>query len=323
MQGIGPCCLVGEKMELYAGFDLGGTNLKYGLIDTQGRVLRDETVNTPESMEELFVLLEDIWVDIQKNHHSNIKGVGFGFPGIFNSKEQIIIQSPNCPQIDGHALVPSLKKFVKVPFSLDNEANYAAYGEYKIGAGKGAKSLVLLTIGTGIGTGIILNDQLWQGVCGFAGELGHVTVNPEGEKCLCGNMGCLETEVSAQKIVICYNQFSKSKEILAIEEIAYRAVNGDEVARQSFERAGYYLGIGLAVVINLLNPEKILLGGGVMESGEFLLPAALEEAKRRSFRASYNCCCIEQTQLGNKAGFIGAALWARDHFTIPQSEIIV
>jgi len=306
-------------MDLYAGFDLGGTYLKYGVIDEKGRVLWDETVNTPESVEELFVLLETIWGTIQNAHHSNIKAAGFGFPGIFNARERRIIQSPNCPQIDGHALFPSLEKFIDVPFFLDNEANYAAYGEHKIGAGEGAHSFVLLTIGTGIGTGIILSGHLWQGACGFAGELGHVTVNPKGEKCRCGNRGCLETEVSSQKIVSRYKQFRESEEDLTAEEIARRALNGDEAALQTYSQVGSYLGIGLSIIINLLNPEKILLGGGVMESGECLLPAAFEEAKRRSFSSSFDCCSIAQTQLGNKAGFIGAALWACDHLTKSRS----
>ena len=305
-------------MELYAGFDLGGTHLKYGVINEKGRVLQEKTASTPDSVKELFMLLETVWDTIQNVHHSNIKASGFGFPGIFHAGEQRIIQSPNCPQIDKHALVPSLKKFINVPFFLDNEANYAAYGEHKIGAGKGAQSLILLTIGTGIGTGIILNGKLWRGACGFAGELGHVTVNPTGRKCRCGNRGCLETEVSSQKIVSSYKQFRESKEDLAAEEIARRAVNGDEAALQTYSQVGSYLGIGLSIIINLLNPEKILLGGGVMESGECLLSPALEEAKRRSFSAAYDCCQIEQTELGNKAGFIGAALWARDHLIKPR-----
>jgi glucokinase len=301
-------------MDLYAGFDLGGTHLKYGVIDTKGRLLDDEIADTPDSIEKIFVLLETVWSCIQKNHRSKIKAAGFGFPGIFHAREKKIIQSPNCPQIDGHTLVPSFEKFVDAPFFLDNEANYAAYGEYKIGAGKGAQSLVLLTIGTGIGTGIILNGQLWRGACGFAGELGHVTVNPEGEKCPCGNQGCLETEVSSPKIVRSYKKLrGTEEEDLTAEEIARRAVGGDEAALRTYSQVGSSLGIGLSIIINLLNPEKILLGGGVMESGESLLPVALEEAKRRSFKASYNCCQIVQAQLGNKAGFIGAALYARDH----------
>ncbi len=301
-------------MDLYAGFDLGGTHLKYGVIDTQGRVLEDDMADTPDSIEKIFILLETVWSGIQQNHRSKIKAAGFGFPGIFQAREKRVIQSPNCPQIDGHALVPSLEKFVDAPFFLDNEANYAAYGEYKIGAGKGAQSLVLLTIGTGIGTGIILNGQLWQGACGFAGELGHVTVNPEGERCLCGNRGCLETEVSSPKIVSSYKKLrGTEEEDLTAEEIARRAEGGDEAALRTYSQVGSSLGIGLSIIINLLNPEKIVLGGGVMESGESLLPVAVEEAERRSFKASYNCCRIVQAQMGNKAGFIGAALYARDH----------
>jgi glucokinase len=307
-------------MDIYVGFDLGGTHLKYGLIDTQGRVLQDETADTPESVEELFVLLETKWSGIRKSHRSKIKAAGFGFPGIFHAREKRIIQSPNCPQIDGHTLVPSLDTFVDVPFFLDNEANYAAYGEHKTGAGKGAQSLVLLTIGTGIGTGIILNGQIWSGACGFAGELGHVTVNPTGEKCRCGNRGCLETEVSSQKIASLYKKLQGTEEELSAEEIALRAENGDEAALKTYSQVGNDLGIGLSIIINLLNPEKIVLGGGVMESGDFLLPSALEEARRRSFEGSYSCCRIEQAQLGNKAGFIGAALWARDHLNEVEED---
>jgi glucokinase len=306
-------------MDLYAGFDLGGTQLKYGVIDRRGRVIQDETVDTPDSVAELFFLLETGWDKISRSHHSKIKAAGFGFPGIFHAREKRIIQSPNCPQIDGYALIPSLEKFVDVPFFLDNEANYAVYGESKIGAGKGAESVVLLTIGTGIGTGIILSGQLWKGACGYAGELGHVAVNPQGEKCRCGNRGCLETEVSSQKIVSSYNHFHGEDKEVTAEEIARRAESGDESALRAYSQVGSFLGIGLSIIINFLNPEKILLGGGVMESGENLLPVALEEAKRRSFAAAYDCCQIEKAKLGNTAGFIGAALYSRDHLI--KSEV--
>ncbi len=300
-------------MDLYAGFDLGGTRLKSGVIDAQGRVLEDETTDTPDSIQKLFFLLKTLWDRIGERHPSRIKAAGFGFPGIFHSRKKRIVRSPHCPQIDGYDLVSSLEKFIDVPFYLNNEANYAAYGEYKLGAGKGAKSLVMLTIGTGIGTGIILNGRLWTGACGFAGEIGHVTVNPDGERCRCGSWGCLETEVSSQKIVRRYKSLQGSDEELASEEIARLAADGDRAALLAYSQVGSHLGIGLSIIINLLNPEKIVLGGGVMESGEPLLSVAFEEARARSFAASYDCCRIERARLGNKAGFIGAALWARDH----------
>jgi glucokinase len=168
-----------------------------------------------------------------------------------------------------------------------------------------------LTIGTGVGTGIILNGNIWEGACGFAGELGHAVVNPNGEPCKCGSRGCLETEVSAPKIVKNYQYYSKNLQNITVEDISQSAKNNDKAAQKAFTDAGYYLGLGLALAINLLNPEKILLGGGVMEAGEFLLPPAVAEASKRSFQGSFRCCSIERATLGNKAGFIGAALWAK------------
>jgi len=304
-------------MELYAGFDLGGTQLKYGLVNTNGSVILDDSVDSPHRAEDLFLLLEKLLGNLSEQHHQSLRAIGFGFPGIFNAKEQKIIQSPNYPSIDGLDLVPLLTPFVGKPFFLNNDANLAAYGEYNQGSEKGDHSLVMLTIGTGVGSGIILDGQIWQGACGFAGELGHSCVNPDGDRCKCGSRGCLETEVSAAKIVNLYRAYSHSKKDISSESVFLAAKNGEKAALKAFAHIGYYLGIGLSQAINFLNPEKILLGGGVMDSADYLMPSALEEAKKRSYSASFECCRIERTQLGNKAGFIGAALWARDNLKYP------
>jgi glucokinase len=190
----------------------------------------------------------------------------------------------------------------------------AAYGEFQAGAGQGVESLVLLTIGTGLGSGIILQRNLWQGAGGFAGELGHVTVNPEGDTCRCGSRGCLETEVSSLKIIKNYQDLSGERKTMTSEDVFYLAQDGKETASRAFEIAGRFLGIGVSILINMLNPEKILLGGGVMKSGNFLLQPALKEARFRSYKASFDSCRIEKAILGNRAGFIGNALWARDQF---------
>ena len=248
---------------------------------------------------------------LQSSHQQNILSVGFGIPGIFSSKEQKILQSPNYADLDNFPIVPALLRFIDVPLFINNDANMAAYGEYRCGAGQNAHSLVLLTIGTGVGTGIILNGNIWEGACGFAGELGHAVVNPQGEPCKCGSQGCLETEVPAPKIVKNYQTYSKNYTNITAEEVSRRAKSNDEAAQKAFAEAGHYLGLGLALAINLLNPEKILLGGGVMEAEEFLLPPAIEEASKRSFKGSFQCCSIERATLGNKAGFIGSALWAK------------
>lgn len=294
-----------------AGFDLGGTHLKYGLIDEGGAVVFESTANSPERIKDLLKLLEKLWKSLKEK--KPVSAAGFGIPGIFHLQEQKILQSPNYPSLDNFDLIPALSRFLNVPFSVNNDANMAAYGEFKQGAGRHAQSMVLLTIGTGVGSGLILDQTLWQGACGFAGELGHLTVNPNGESCNCGSQGCLETEVSGPKIVKNYKALTKRKNVFSAKEVAQRAKQGDRAAVEAFAQAGRFLGIGLSIVINLLNPEIILLGGGVTGAGEFFLPKALDEARRRSYKPSFESCRIIKTALGNRAGFIGAALWAKEH----------
>jgi glucokinase len=297
---------------LYAGFDLGGTQLKYGLLDERLHPVFKGKAPTPPTMAGLLELFGKLWDELKRKDRRSIKAVGFGIPGIFSLKEQKIYQSPNYSDLDGFELRPAISRHIKVPFWIDNDANIAAYGEYRCGAGKGVRHLLLLTLGTGVGSGIIIDGQLLHGSCGFAAEMGHIVVHPDGELCNCGARGCLETEASAGSIVRNYRELTRSSESLTAEEVGQRALKGDAAARKSFERAGYYLGIGLGIAINMLNPELILLGGGVMESGELILPHALAEAGRRSYRASFACCSIRRASLGNDAGFMGAAAFARD-----------
>lgn len=301
-------------MPIYAGLDMGGTQLKFGLLDEEGRILFKDKASTPSSIAGLFGLIRQVWEDLKKIKNQNIAAAGLGFPGIFSAKDQKILQSPNYPELDGFDLRLPLDHLFDIPYWIDNDANLAAYGEWTCGAGKGVQSLILLTLGTGVGSGLILGGDLWHGACGFAGEMGHIIVNPDGERCCCGAQGCLETEAAAGPIVRNYNSLRSADEDITSEEVFQRAKKGDEAARKSFERAGYYLGIGLGIAINLLNPEKILLGGGVMESGDLLMPRAIEEAQQRSYKASFSCCSIERASLGNDAGLIGAASWARDQF---------
>ena len=299
---------------LYAGFDLGGTQLKYGLIDGQGTLAFKDRTPSPASVEDLMGVIGDIWKQLRAKHGARIASAGFGFAGFFSLKDRKILHSPNYPSLDGFALAPALGRVLDAPFRIDNDANMAAYGEWKHGAGRDAHSLVLITIGTGVGSGIILDGKLWQGRCGFAGEIGHITVNPGPTRlpCKCGNYGCLETEVSAPKIVRNYVDMVGSGEDLTAEDVYNLAKQGDAAALESFANCGYYLGIGLGIVINLLNPGMILLGGGVMAGGEFLMKAAVEQAQIRSHRVSFACATIAKADLGNDAGLIGAAAWARD-----------
>ncbi len=299
-------------MPLYAGFDLGGTQVKYGLLDEGHALVFRDKKPTPPGIKDMLKLFAEIWEELKKQEKTKIIAVGFGIPGIFSLREQKIIQSPNVPALDGFDLRPALGRFIDIPFWLDNDANMAAYGEFKAGAGRGVQNLIHLTLGTGVGSGIIIDGELLHGMCGFAAEMGHLVVNPEGERCNCGSRGCLETEAAAGPIIRNYRKLAETRQPLTAEEIAEKARRGDASARRAYEMAGTYLGIALGSAINLLNPEKILLGGGIMESGDLLLPRAIEEARFRSYKASFACSSIEKASLGNDAGLIGAASWAME-----------
>jgi glucokinase len=299
------------SMAVYAGFDLGGTQLKYGLVDEEGRILFKDKAPTPPTIEELMALLSGLWTTLKAVSPGRIRAAGFGIPGIYNVGLKRILQSPNYAELDNFPLYPEIGRFLDVPFLVDNDANMAAYGEWACGAGRGVRSMILLTIGTGIGGGIILDGKLWQGSCGYAGEIGHIVVHADGERCNCGIQGCLEAEAAAPAIVRKYRALVPGSGPVTAEEIYHRAKNGEGAAREAFANAGRYLGIGLGMLINLLNPEKILLGGGVMTTGEFLLGPTIEETRRRSYQATFECCSIERAGLGNDAGLIGTASWAK------------
>lgn len=298
-------------MKLYAGFDLGGTQLKYGLVDEEGEIAYQGITDSPKTPDLLWEVLEDIWRTLPFGQRESVEAIGLGLPGIFSRSESRLFGCTHFPALDGVVLEDNLSRIFPVPFHLDNEANLAAYGEYKVGGAQGMDSLVLLTIGTGIGTGIIIDGRIFRGSSGYAGELGHVPVNPDGEPCACGSRGCLETEMSATAILRHYRDLDGSAEgISTAEEIGRMAMEGDPLSLQVFQMAGKYLGIGLSIVINLLNPEMVLIGGGVSESGSVLMGSALDEARKHTFRATFETCRIQKAGLGNAAGFVGAALWA-------------
>jgi len=206
---------------------------------------------------------------------------------------------------------------------LENDANAGAYGEYKIGAGSGSRDLFYLTIGEGIGGAIIINGKLWTGASGFAGEVGHITIDTEGAECQCGNLGCLETVASGPNIVrrakerlhqdstSSLSKLALNKDFTA-DDLAREATEGDDFALMMLERTGKYIGTGVASIINLLNIERIVLGGGVMQAGDLLLKPIIQEAKQRAFQPCFEATEILAASLGTDAATIGAAMLARD-----------
>lgn len=293
-----------------AGFDIGGTQIKYGLVDRDGRLALKGRVRSPEAMADFLAVLEETWTDLKKKAPGPIRSCGFGIAGFYSIKDRRILQSPNYPSLNGYPILPALRKFIEVPIRIGNDANMAAYGEFQCGAGRGARSLVLLTVGTGIGGGIILNGKVWEGEGGYAGEIGHITVNPEGELCGCGNHGCLETEASAPRLVRNYQALSGRTDITDSKDVYLLAKAGDAAALESFRRLAYWLGIGIGIVITALNPEMVLIGGGVVSAGKLLLGPVVAEARRRAHPIPFAGCRIEKAALGNDAGLVGAAAWA-------------
>jgi glucokinase len=254
---------------------------------------------------------------------AGVGAVGLAIPGLVNRQSDRIISSSYLPPAVQENLHEEVGKATGIRIELENDANAAAYGEFKVGAGRNSRDMFYITIGQGIGGAIILDGKLWTGSSGFAGEVGHITIDTEGVECVCGNTGCLETVASAPNIVRranerLYRDSTSSLSRLAInknftaDDVAYQAMEGDDFAAMMIERTGKYIGTGVASVINLLNIERIVLGGGVMKAGDLILNPIIQEAKRRAFQPCFEATQIIAASLGEDATTIGAAMLARD-----------
>ncbi len=295
----------------WIGIDIGGSYIKSCLIDEKGEIKNEKSDETPKDLKSLQKKVFEIY-----RIHSSVQkpsGVGIGIAGFIDMREWILRRSPNMRFLDGVNLIDFFKDAIDIPFTVDNDANMAAWGEYKKGAGVGVKNMVHITLGTGIGSGIIIEGNLFHGSSGLGAEFGHTVVNPDGLPCNCGGKGCVETESSASKIVKNYLEMTGKKENLTSEDVYKLAKNGDPIAVEAFRIAGYYLGIGLSNLINLLNPELIVLGGGVIGAKEFIMKPVIAEIEKRAIKFSLENVKIVPALLGNKAGMLGSALWAMEN----------
>jgi glucokinase len=253
----------------------------------------------------------------------SVAAVGIGLPGLVSPETGRVIISSDFNSAARGDLRADLQKATGLPVTLDNDANAGAVGEYNVGAGRGSRNMFYVTIGTRIGGALIIDGKLWRGASGFAGEFGHITIDPEGIVCTCGNIGCLETVASAPNIVrrtherlmrdstSSLSRLGLNKNFTAAD-IAHEARNGDDFAALMIERTGRYIGTAIATVINLLNTERVVLGGGVMDAGQLILEPIIREARRRSFQPNFESTQIIAATLGPDAIPIGAALLARD-----------
>jgi len=303
--------------QVVIGVDLGGTNLRTALLSPDGEVL-DRQKEATQAVVGWKQVVSRLIRNIQRleavarQQGMDVAAVGVGAPGVIQMDKGIVVKSPNFPDWNNLPLKDELERALCLPVAIENDANAAALGEQWRGAGRGIDSMILLTLGTGVGGGIVLNDRIWQGADGMAGEIGHMTLIPEGRQCGCGNNGCLETYASARGIVRSYREALGSADTGASADITsqqvYQAARGGEtVARRVMKDMGRMLGIGIANLINIFNPQMIVHGGGVKDAWDLFIGATQEEIMRRAFQVPAERTKIVPSQLGDDAGMIGAA----------------
>jgi glucokinase len=296
--------------------DLGGTHLRVALVDDTGRILTQTKQETPQgdSAECVVAAL----VDAARNwesHKQAIAAASIMVPGAVDSDNAVVLQSPNLPSLVNYALKAELEKRLGWPVFLENDANAAAVGEMWVGAARGCRDVVSVTLGTGVGGGMILDGKLWRGSHGSGGEIGHTAVDPfSGLKCKCGNTGCLELFASATAIVRMTREGLSSVpgsrlkiEGLTAEKVFEAGRAGDELALAVFKRFGMYLGIGLANLINLIDPQVILIAGGVVNGWELFADEMYRQVEERAFRTIAQRVKIARAECGDNAGLLGAA----------------
>jgi glucokinase len=245
-----------------------------------------------------------------------LSAVSVVVPGTVNVAEGVVVKAPNVPCLDGFRLSAALESELDWPVILENDANAAAIGEMWQGAGRGHRTLICVTLGTGVGGGIILDGKLWRGADGSAAEIGHIGVDPfAGVPCMCGSRGCLEVYASATAIVRMTrearprypNSVLHSTEDLTSAKIYQAGMEGDELAIEVFRRMGTYLGIGLASLINVLNPEIVVIGGGLSNGWELFAKHMQQQVIERAFPIPARRVKIVRAQCGDDAGLLGAA----------------
>lgn len=292
------------------GIDLGGTNLRVALVSIDGEIIRK--IKRPSSDRIVASILESI----NEIGPGGVLGVGLGIAGLIDRKNNRVFASPNLRAVEGVDIVGEIRKRFGVPVYIENDANAAALGEKIGGAGRSFDNFVLLTLGTGIGGGMVYRGKLVE----VSAEIGHMSINADNEKCPCGNIGCLENYASARamvsKAVTLLEKGSESllKECckgsiykITPEDIYRTALEGDMLSREVLRDAGKYLGVGLANIINIMSPEAIILAGGLIGAWNIYVQEAIKEASRRAYKDLFDSVKIIPSSLSDNAGIIGAA----------------
>lgn len=317
-----------EDISPLIALDLGGTKIATALVCPDGEIICHEQIPTlaeegVEAVVSRMLVTVDSVLSKAGPHPACVSSIAIAAAGAIDSKEGIVTASPNLPGWHDVPLKEIVEKAVGLSTFLVNDASAAAVGEHCFGAGRGVNNLVWVTVSTGIGAGILIDGKLYEGPSGSAGEVGHMTIDINGPRCNCGNVGCLEVFASgkavareAQRLVA---QGARTKilelaegqvENISAKTVAAAAQAGDAVARQVIFRAATYLGMGLVNLVNILNPEMIIIGGGLSKMGDMLLDTARQVVADHAFQLPAQQVHIVTSQLGDNAGILGAAALA-------------
>jgi glucokinase len=334
-----PLSSVPSDKRWLVGVDLGGTNIVVGVLPIDGgtgEVLACRSVATEAQRGAKFVvdrivgLIKESMDQVMAEHggtRADFAGVGIGSPGPLDRATGTVINTPNLGWRN-FPLRDLISNAVSLPATLDNDANCATYGEWWLGSGRNVDTLVGLTLGTGIGGGIVLNGQIFHGVSDAAGEIGHMTIEANGRKCNCGNYGCLEAYASGPAIALRAMEGIEAGaesllpalvngrlEDLTAATVYEGVVLGDPYANDVMRETAKLLGAGVASIINVLNPEMVVSAGGVTRAGEHLFAPLRAEVRRRAFKSAQEACQIVSAQLPGTAGLIGAiAVFKREMY---------
>lgn len=310
---------------MYIGIDLGGTNIAVGLVNDQGDIILKKSAPTRKerSWKEIVKSMADLTKEVLQEAKCSVeavKAVGIGSPGSIDNKRGMVVYANNL-KFENAPVAEEFRKYINLPVNLENDANAAAYGEY-VKCGNNAESFVFVTLGTGVGGGIVLDGKIYRGFNGAGAEIGHTVIRTKGEKCTCGRLGCWEAYASVTALV------EQTKKKMAecpeskMHSIAkkYRDINGrvafdaakldDKAAKEVCEAYISYIGEGLVNIINVFQPEKIVIGGGISKEGDRLLIPLKEYVEKYDYNKHMERTKIEIATLYNDAGIIGAAMAA-------------
>jgi glucokinase len=304
-------------MKIYLGIDWGGTYIKAGLVNSKGKVIKKNVFSSPE-LKKREVFIDKLKSLLNKLDLTKIKGIGIGAPGVIDTKKGFIYYLPNIKGWRNFPLKDILQKHLNLPVFVDNDANVFALAELRLGSARGAKRVIFLTLGTGLGSAVILDGKILEGRTSAA-ELGHVPISLDGKLCNCGGRGCIETFVGNKFLLEKYKQLKKSKsDAQDVKNIFEKALRGEREALLVWEEFSRSLGMFLAGMINIFNPEIIVLGGGISGAVRIFKPLLWQAIKHQVMWPHLKGLKIVKARLRN-AGIIGAALLAKENLEVGKS----